>query len=56
MDQNHLPGDEPADFKQDFVRSENEGCKVQLLTISFRSILVAEIRIGVIWSGNLAIY
>jgi hypothetical protein len=42
-------------FKQEFVRSENGGCKVPLLKISFRSILVAEVRIGVIWSENLAI-
>lgn len=43
-------------FKQEFVRSENVGCNVLLLMISFKSTLVAWFRIGVIGSENLAIY
>jgi len=43
-------------FEQEFVRSENRRSKIQFLAISFRSNLVAEVKTGILWSGNLGSY
>jgi hypothetical protein len=50
-----LPDDNPADFKQKFVRLENGHCRIKFFAIFFRSILVVNVKIGFYWFGNYGI-